>query len=277
MKNIPITKIQNGTDFKQRLLTAIFYGAVGFVGYKFVLKPFVNNLKQKKEQNEILDNPNKQQATTLYNAMNSSGISWLKWADGTDEEAIIKSAQKITNWDEVQKTYQNLYNRNLLQDLQSELDINDINTFLSIVGNNKTSSNYTKANTSSNIIEKGYIVVSELDIRIRSTPDSTPSTFSLNNNILGTIPKNNLIGFATGITKVDTKGVKYIQTQIKFTSTIPTVFDEVAKNQKSNILSFWVGNGGVKTFKYFKQMQSYFPSLKIHTGTNDLGLRKNIK
>ena len=69
-----------------------------------------------------------QYATQLYSAM-FSGPEWLSdlFGDGTDEKAILSTAQEIYNDKEVtlatvQSAYKTLYSRELIMDLQKEMD-----------------------------------------------------------------------------------------------------------------------------------------------------------
>lgn len=80
-----------------------------------------------------------QYATQLYSAM-FSGPEWLSdwFGDGTDEKAILATAQEIYNDREVnlslvQTAYKSLYNRELVTDLQKDLDSKYFAKFRSIV------------------------------------------------------------------------------------------------------------------------------------------------
>ena len=49
------------------------------------------------------------QAMGLRSAMNPSGISWLMWSDGTNEDAIAQIASQIQDLDTVATAYRSLY------------------------------------------------------------------------------------------------------------------------------------------------------------------------
>ena len=122
--------------------------------------------------------------------MNPSGVRWMRGMDKTDEEEIFNAARKIKNWAAVQASYQNLYSRDLLNDLQSELDTKEYQSFIRIIQNGMntgTSSGGTIQST------KGMIVSSTKAVRLRSTPDSSPGTYSFNSNILSTIAANKFL------------------------------------------------------------------------------------
>ena len=186
---LKVSKVQGGEDLKNRLMTVGFYSLTGFLGWSFLLKPFFDNRKRDLEQKEIGNDPNKQQATILYNAMNTSGISWLRALDQTNEKGIFEAARNITDWNAVQATYKKLYARNLLEDIQSELDTEEFKTFMSILNASKQRTD----GGGQELTTRGYIVVANADVRIRSTPDSSSGGWSFTDNILGVIKQGNFI------------------------------------------------------------------------------------
>lgn len=272
---LQINRIEDGKDLKSRLMTFGFYSLAGLLGWKFLAKPIYDNFRRKNEENSIINDPNKQQATIMYNAMNPSGISWMRSFDTTNKNALLESARNVTNWNSVQSTYKKLYTRNLLEDIQSELNTDEFTTFMAIlnISNAKTANGGATVNTN-----KGYIIVATTDLRIRNTPDSTISSWSTNSNILGTIKQGNFVGFSTGESKVDNEGVKYIKTSIRFLDTIPESHKEIYNNQKSRTMTFWVGKGAIAQYKYYKEMYDAYPDIKINgKNISTIGLRDKIK
>jgi hypothetical protein len=80
-----------------------------------------------------------QYATQLYSAMFSSH-EWLSdwFGDGTDEKAILSTAQEIYNDKDVtlatvQSAYKTLYARELVMDIQQEMDSSRFQKFQSIL------------------------------------------------------------------------------------------------------------------------------------------------
>ncbi len=243
---LKFSKVKDVEDLKSKALTIGFYGVAGFLGYKFLLKPSYLKYKKKSEQMSILTDPNKQQATYLYNAMNPSGISWMRSFDNTNESMIYAAGRKITNWNAVQRTYQNLYNRNLLSDLQSDLDNKEFKTFLNIVDAGK-SNNIPKSN--------GILLATSKAVRLRSTPDSSIKSYSFNSNIYGVAQANTFLGWSTGIVKVDNRGVKYYQVMISFDGLAPyDIFRNISKKQNSQSIKFWVGSGAIYQFSSIEKM-----------------------
>ncbi len=118
-KTKPIVKIGVGV----LIVGATTYGTIKTVRF----------IKKRKAENRADSDINVQQAMLLKAAMNPSGVSWFMWGDGTKESAIKNVASQITDLKKVSKEYRNLYARNLLDDLQKELDDNDYATFLNTV------------------------------------------------------------------------------------------------------------------------------------------------
>jgi hypothetical protein len=271
-------QVQDTDDLKRRAMTIGFYSLAGFLGYKFVLQPEIAKYKQRKEQNDVVYNDNKRQATVLYNAMNPSGIKWMKSFDTTNEDMIYEAARKITDWGEVQTTYRNLYKGDLLSDLESELKTNELKTFYSIVSNNNSSSgsSTTTTNTGKAYTKKGMLIVASTNIRLRATPDSTISAYARNTNVLGVAKTNAFLGWATGRQQVDNKGVKYLEVRIKFSDAVPTnVFAKVYKKLNSKTMTFWVGAGAIRQYSYYDKL--YASGAKLYKGVKDSGLRINFK
>jgi len=265
-------QVQDIDDLKRRAMTIGFYGVLSIAGYKFLLQPAYRKYKMNNEQRNILSDPNKQQATYLYNAMNPSGISWMRSFDNTNEETVYSAARRITNWNAVQSTYGNLYNRNLLSDLQKELDNDEYQTFLRILSTTASG----KTSNKSNAIARGLIIASSKDVRLRSTPDSTKKSYSIGTNVLGTARANSFLGWTTGRQHVDNRGVKYIQLMISFKKLIPiSAFRVASIQQKSKTISFWVGSGAIYKFKEYQQLNE--AGIKLWRDLSDMGLRKNYK
>ncbi|MBT7825963.1 MAG: hypothetical protein HN600_05160 [Bacteroidetes bacterium] len=265
-------QIQDTDDLKRRAMTIGFYGLAGFLGYKFLLQPQIQKYKQRKEQNDVVFNDNKRQATVLFNAMNPSGIKWMQAFDTTNEEMVYDAARRITNWNEVQTTYRNLYSKDLLNDLQNELTTKEFNTFFSLL-NTKNSSG--SSSTGKAYTKKGMMIVASANIRLRTTPDSTISAYSLNTNVLGVAKTNTFLGWATGQQQIDNDGVKYLEVRIKFSTLVPSnVFSKLYSKLKNKTMTFWVGLGAIKQYSYYSQLTS--AGIKLYAGVKDSGLRTNF-
>lgn len=279
-KNSPfqIRQVQDTNDLKRRFMTIGFYGIAGFLGFKFLLQPQLEKYLQRKAQNDVVFNENKQQASVLYNAMNPSGVSWMRSIDQTNEKMVYEAARRISNWNEVRTTYRNLYNRDLLADLQSELDTNEYKTFLTLLnsGSSTTNSSSGSGTPAKAFTKQGMLIVASANIRIRSTPDSSVSAYALNTNVLGVANTNEFLGWATGKQQVDNKGVKYLEAKIKFAEAVPSnVFAKVYAKQKSKIMTFWVGAGAIRQYSYYSELTT--AGVLLYKGVKDSGLRINFK
>jgi len=269
---LQINKVRNVDDLKSRAMTIGFYGTALVLGYKFALQPAIRKFRKDYEQRNILTDSNKQQATFFYNAMNPSGISWMRSFDNTDEKMIYEAARKVTDWNAVQKSYMNLYSRNLLSDLQADLNTSEYKTFLRILSSGKASRDKNMAMGS----RRGLIIASSKAVRIRSTPDSTTKSYSINSNVYGTAQANTFLGWATGRIQVDNRGVKYVQVMIQFNDRIPNyLFRKIASKQNSKAISFWVGAGAIFQFRTYGELKE--SGIKLYPGLSDMGLRKNFK
>jgi hypothetical protein len=267
-----LKKINNLQELQQKLLTVGFYGGAAFLGYQFGLKPYLKKARRDQEKAGVMVDPDKQQATILHNAMNPSGVKWMRAMDQTDEEEIFNAARKIKDWAAVQASYQNLYSRDLLNDLQSELDTQEYQSFIRIIQNGMNTTSTSSGSTS----QKGMIVASTKAVRLRSTPDSSPGAYSFNTNILSTIQANKFLGWTTGKRVVDNNGVKYYEIMIHFKEDIPSgTFKSIYRKQDSRTLRFWVGAGAIQQFRHYKQLLAN--GIKLYKGVSDVGLRKNFK
>ncbi len=266
-KYLKLKPIEDVDGLKKRVLTWGFYGAVGFAGYKFVLAPVIQKMKRQHAEGAMMTDPNMQQAAVLHNAMNTSGIKWMRSIDQTNEKEIYEAARKITNWKEVQKTYRKLYNRDLLSDLQSELDTEEYQTFIRILSQTKSGN----ASAGSQNTLKGKLIATSKDVRLRSTPDSSKGVFSFDSNILATAKARTFLGWATGKQQVDNKGVKYLEVMIRLNQEIPEgAIKKIYEKQNSRILRFWVGAGAIHLFNSSAHLVNN--GIKIYQGATEVGL-----
>lgn len=134
--------LQNKTT--QYTITALVVVIVLVVLYRNFDK-IVDAIKRRNTENKdginIIVNPDTNTqidlnslARQFKNAINPSGISWMSWSDGTDEDALFDLAKKINAniFNKVSQVYRNLYNSNLMNDLQEELNSSDLSKFLQL-------------------------------------------------------------------------------------------------------------------------------------------------
>jgi hypothetical protein len=262
------SKVEDWLDNPKRVLVGgLVIGIGGFLLYKFGRK-FVTNLRKKNVDLQADKNLEVQQAMLLRNAMNPSGISWMMWMDGTNNDMIYSTAKKITDYDKVAIAYRKLYDSGLVADLQSELTTEEYQKFLTLISMNAksttsnttttTSNSSTTTNTTGVFAKKGQMFVAKKEVTLRSSPDASYHgaiyESSSGNNILMTAKAGDFIGYATGKQEFDvTNNVKFIQAGfIVKKDGVPDLFKAYAGKK----YTFWVSSSTdyVDKFDYYKPM-----------------------
>lgn len=164
--------------------------------------------------------PAVRQAMSLRSAINPSGVSWLMWADGTNEAVVQQVASQIQNLEEVGRAYRNLYASDLLPDLQKELSTALFDGFLQTVSSNRVndaSAQPFKATPQGAFAAPMNLIVAKQAVRLRTAPDASyqgswHEALEPNKNIFKTAAAGEFIGYATGRQHFDTKNnVKFIE------------------------------------------------------------------
>jgi len=182
------------------------------------------------------------QAMGLRSAMNPSGVSWMMWADGTNEDAIAQIATQIVNLDAVASSYRNLYRSELVADLQGELNSDDFNAFLQTISNNRINQQNTSGgNTSAPggaYTQAQRLIVAKQAVFVRTSPDASyhGAWYEVreNKNIFKKANPGEFIGYATGKQHFDPKNkVKFIEVAYKVASTgVPPAYSKQAGQTK---------------------------------------------
>lgn len=136
-------KSKNGLSNREIILYSM--GSVLLLGGTFLFgrKLVRDTVKKHEEKNSVEDGSIGSYAKAIKMAFDNDG--W--W--GTDEQALrntlisIPSKQVFGN---VLKSYQHLYNRSLMADMQGELDTSEYNEMLSIINGKKDKTNETTIN-----------------------------------------------------------------------------------------------------------------------------------
>lgn len=126
----PTTPQQEGLSIKEKLL----YSAIGLAvlsgGVYFGRKLILNRVANKEENQSLEDGSSATIAKQIKMAFDNDG--W--W--GTNTTALRNALRQISSKDEfakVQKSYQKLYNSNLLKDMSDELQSTEYNEMLQII------------------------------------------------------------------------------------------------------------------------------------------------
>jgi hypothetical protein len=233
-------------------------------------KNLIAGINKNDAQSKADDSPDVRQAMALRSAMNPSGISWMMSMDTTNTSAVIDTARTITNLDSVSKAYKNLYQNNLLDDLQSELSTSDYQKFLTFVSSNSNKDTSSGGAAPVQFAKPNQLVVCKKSVALRSTPDATNhgaiyEVFS-DKNIIRQAEPGEFLGYATGRQHFDdVNNVKFIEVAFVVKAQYaPAKY----KNQNKKRYTYWVSSSSnyVEIFTYYKTMWDAYPKTQNATG-----------
>jgi hypothetical protein len=251
-----------------RLIKGVVIAGGLFLGYRII----TGAIKRWKERNTSAladQSPEVRQAMGLRSAMNPSGISWLMWTDGTNETAIKQIATQIQNLDSVAIAYRNLYQGELIKDLQSELASQDFNAFLQSVSNNRintSSGNGSQVSPGGAYTSPQKLIVAKQTVFVRTSPDASYHgawyEVGENKNIFKTAKAGEFVGYATGKQHYDaTNDVKFIEVAYKVASSgVPSTYAKDAG--KTRLLWVSASSNYVEQFSSAQTMEARYPSTK---------------
>lgn len=233
-------------------------------------KNLISTINKNNTQSKADDSQDVRQAMALRSAMNPSGISWMMSMDTTNTATVLDTARTITNLDNVSKAYKNLYNANLLDNLQSELSTSEYQKFLTIVSTNSKKDTSGGGAPAVQFAKAKQLIVARKEVSLRSSPDATNhgafyEVFS-ENNIIRMAKPGEFLGYATGRQHFDeTNNVKFIEVAwVVKAENAPAAYK--SKNKKRTV--YWVTSSTnyVEIFSYYKTMWDAYPSTKNSTG-----------
>lgn len=249
---------------KQKIITGVLVAGGSFLAYK-IGKKLWNEYLKSQAQTSLDEKPAVRWAMLLRSAINPSGVSWLKQTDGTSEQDIFSIAKEITKLDEVVSAYKDLYQDNLLDDLQRELSLGDYQKVLQLI----TSSVNRTGGASERFANKGNLVVTKKEVFLRTSPDASSHgalyESSSKNNIFRKAAANEFIGYATGKQQYDEKN------DVKFIEVGYLVKGDKAPNNLKHIngkpFKYWVSSSSnyVDIFKNYEPFFKEYPTLKNTT------------
>ena len=227
-------------------------------------KKLIAEFNKSNAQDNADDSPEVRQAMTLKSAMNPSGISWMMSFDTTNSSKILETAKIITNLDNVRSAYKNLYQANLLDDLQSELSTDDYQKFMTIVSSNQNKVTSSGGSAPVQFAKPQSLVVAKKEVFVRSSPDATNhgaiyEQFS-EKNIIKKAKAGEFLGYATGRQHFDEKNnVKFIEVAYVINGAKAPA-NMKAKNKQR--VSYWVSASStyVDLFQYYKPMMDTYPA-----------------
>lgn len=233
-------------------------------------KNLIAGINKNDAQSKADDNPDVRQAMALRSAMNPSGISWMMSMDTTNTSSVLDTARTVTNLDNVSKAYKNLYQNNLLDDLQSELSTSDYQKFLTIVSSNAKKDTSGGGAAPVQFAKPNQLVVCKKSVALRTSPNATNhgafyEVFS-EKNIIRYAQPGEFLGYATGRQYFDdVNNVKFIEVAFVVRAQYaPAKY----KNQNKKRYNYWVSSSSnyVEIFSYYKNMFDAYPKTQNYTG-----------
>ncbi len=230
----------------------------------------IASINKNDAQSKADDNPDVRQAMALRSAMNPSGISWMMSFDTTKSSSILETARTVTNLDNVSKAYKNLYQNNLLDDLQSELSTTDYQKFLTIISSNSKKDVTSGGSAPVQFAKPNQLVVCKKTVALRTTPDASNhgafyEVFS-DKNIIRYAEPGEFLGYATGRQYFDdVNNVKFIEVAfVVKAQSAPAKY----KNQNKKRYSYWVSSSAtyVDIVTYYKTLWDNYPKTQNATG-----------
>ena len=255
---------------QQQALRGILIAGGLYLGYR-VGSSIVEDLRARHTALQADNSPSVQQALALRSAMNPSGMSWLMWADGTDEAAIRQLAGQIRNLDEVITAYRSLYRSELLEDLQGELSNEQFQSFLTTVSNNRINANPGSSTAGQGAYTSpGRLVVAKKTVYVRTSPDASNHgawyEVLSERNIFRTAKAGDFIGYATGRQHYDsTNGVKFMEVAFRVSpgaavSTLPAEYRRLSG--RSQILWVSASSNYTEQFATAAAMEARWPQTR---------------
>ena len=226
------------------------FAALGISTGVYFLNKHIQNKKGEAEGEKVGEFAEASAASSITQAVNPSGISWLKHIDGTNAVQIMKSIENAIRSGKTYKEISNSYKKltkggNLQDDMQNSLSASQYQTFLNVIKLNAPGGN---ANTSNfkNPVNKGETISSAVKLTIRKTPYLNGNLTVLQNrgNAIEYVENpGTFIGLATGKYKTTTSR----DTLLADKASQSTVFYEVvvAGNDKKPY-TVWVAASLIK-------------------------------
>ena len=137
---IPMMPTGGGGKAMQYTVIGIFILIAAVLAYFFLYKPYKE--KQDSLKNNAINTPTGS-AKIIATKMRVAMEGW-----GTNEKLLYQLAEQISKegvkWEDVASNYYTMYNRDLIKDIQSELDAKEIQEFWAKLRPPKTTTTTTK-------------------------------------------------------------------------------------------------------------------------------------
>ena len=246
------------SDTGKKVVNVVLLGVGGYIAYRIVKKVYENMRKSAAEHNAGED-PHVRIAMGLRAAMNPSGMSWMRSFDTTNVSKMYEYAGQITNLSAVQSAYKDLYQDNLMDDVQKELNNNEYQRFMTLVTSNNNLVNASNSGTTSSTAVKyanaGDIIVAKAALNVRSSPKGNYNgglheILEPNKNIIRTVKKGDFIGIATGRQEFDVaNNIKFIEVGYSIGSNIPEAVKKLIGGFQGEV-RHWVSSSAAYVDKF---------------------------
>lgn len=254
--------VQTVQDNQSVLIKGVLIAGGIYLTYR-VGKNLIAKVNKNNAQKNTDDKPEVRQAMSLRSSVNPSGYSWMKSFDTTSVDTVMEIAKTITNLDKVQKAYKDLYQDNLLDDLQSDLSTSEYEAFLNIIASNANKDTSNGGAPPVQYTKKNQLIVAKKDVTLRSSPDASNhgafyEVFS-EDNIYRVAKAGEFLGYATGQQHYDeVNNVKFIQVAY----VINAKYAPTAYKKKNKVkMAFWISASSNYTVQFpnAKAMISAYP------------------
>lgn len=257
-----INRIPIQVETKSKLIKGLLLAGGLYLGYRVSSKA-IKSWRTKGTMSLADQSPEVRQAMGLRSAINPSGVSWLMWSDGTNEDAIEQIASRISDLDSVAVAYRNLYGKELIKQLQGELDSDRFNTFLQTVSNNRINQSTNPSVPTGAYSSPQKLIVAKRSVYVRTTPDASYHggwyEIGEEKNIYKTATEGEFIGYATGKQHYDSKNnVKFIEVAFQYGANLPSDLSDQAGKTKL----LWVSSSA----NYVRQFDSNSDAVQSYPG-----------
>lgn len=152
------------------------------------------------------NDPITNQAIAIRQACNPSGITWMIDFDTTSLSDLMSVADQISAIDKVGDAYRNLYNENMFERLEKELNNEDLNEWLKRARSVPTKAPAQPAGTQI------------MEVKLLANKNTTVFEFADSSKIAKTVASGEVIGMKKGAWYITSKGVQSLYYVVEWTS-----------------------------------------------------------
>ena len=172
-------------------------GGIGTIGY-FFLRGTIRKAKAQKATRRLYNEPDGQIAVRIRTAVEGAG---------TNEEALYKAAAEVQDWKKVVRFYQQLYSRNIEDDLRDDLSAKEYEKFFKILNLSLKEDKGGSPEGAKTQFKRKDFFLAKHNANIRKSPVKAGGGHRIpfiRNTVIKMAKAGQFIGTATGKTKYDT-------------------------------------------------------------------------